>query len=149
MRMHMSLVATAGFLLAGPGEAAMTLFNDNYDISNWTLTTDSGDGSVVTALAPATITLIGSDSGQGIPVNTDFTVPVVDNGSFVFDWFYQTFDEPAWDPFGYLLNGVFFQLTDDLPAILTIQSGTHAVAVTVGDVFGFRIHSVDDQSGPA
>ena len=50
-------------------------------------------------------------------------------------------DGPGFDPFGYNVNGTFFQLTDDNGA--DAQSGTATVAVTAGDVFAFEQQSND------
>ncbi len=60
------------------------------------------------------------------------------------DWNYSTGDIPGFDSFGYVLNGTYIALTN--PAIGN-QSGTGAVAVNPGDVFGFRSATTDNFGG--
>lgn len=65
-----------------------------------------------------------------------------------FDWNYinNTVYPAVWDPFGYLLNGAFNNLTDGL---IHYQSGSTSFSVNSGDVFGFRQNSVDSIDGSA
>ena len=89
---------------------------------------------------------ISSDNQSGNPGETDLTVPVTDAASITFDWDYSTPDGPAFDSFGYLLNGVYTELTDAGGA--TNQNGSAGpIAVVPGDVFGFRSASVDGVFG--
>ena len=63
---------------------------------------------------------------------------------------------PAQDPAGYLLNGVFTQLSidefnidpPDAP-VPNPQSGSAAFAVAAGDIFGFYVDSLDSSFGEA
>jgi hypothetical protein len=64
-----------------------------------------------------------------------------------FDWNYSTADGPFWDPFGYLLNGSFTQVTNDGGGVF--QNGTSTFNVLAGDSFGFRIFTVDNLFGRA
>jgi len=65
-----------------------------------------------------------------------------------FDWAYVTADSsPVDDPFGYLLNGAFTQLTVDY--FPNIQSGSKSLSVLAADVFGFRQSSADSTNGRA
>ena len=115
-------------------------FIDPYDVSNWTSSTEYG-GSIHLSGAPTSITLISGD-GQVVASSQDFTIEAVDNGLVSFNWAFSTSDWGAsWDPFGYLLNGIFTQLTDDHG--LDTQRGTASFAVLAEDVFGFRAYSVD------
>ena len=139
------LACFLGFANAAPIEN----FTSDYDVSNWTQS--PGGGSIDTSGAPASIIEISSDSGTGLglPSDTDFTITSLDNGIVTFNWVYNTADQDGsfYDPFGWLLNGVFTQLTiDDL---FTTQSGTESFAVNAGDIFGFRITSEDSLLGPA
>ena len=137
------------FVASPQAKAVIVGFQGPYAPANWTLTTNGGDGSVVTLGAPTSITLIGSATGSGNPIPTDFTTLAVGDGLVSFSWNYETFDSegPNWDPFGYLLGGVFTQLTDDSGA--QTQSGTASFSVLAGQTFGFRVFSVDDTFGPA
>ena len=66
----------------------------------------------------------------------------------MFDWEYETEDEdgPGLDPFGFLLNADFFQLTDNDGD--DHQSGWESVSVLAGDLFGFLIIAEDSKGGP-
>ncbi|PKA83570.1 putative secreted protein (Por secretion system target) [Ulvibacter sp. MAR_2010_11] len=90
------------------------------------------------------IMVIGSDNSSGTEGFTDFTVPVSEAANITFDWDYTLNDAPGFDSFGYLLNGVYTMLTD--PG-LGNQSGSAAVAVAPGDVFGFRSQTDDNIFG--
>ena len=80
-------------------------------------------------------------------VNTDFTIAAPTAGTVSFDWNFSTLDGAQYDPFGYLLNGVFTQLTNDLGS--QTQSGSASFSVLSGDVFGFRQNSQDSGHGRA
>jgi hypothetical protein len=91
---------------------------------------------------------ISSDNGSAAEGWTDFTVNVTDPDTVSFDWDYTTDDGALWDSFGYLLNGVYTQLTDDNGS--NQQSGNSGpINVAPGDVFGFRSLSVDGDFGPS
>jgi len=109
---------------------------------------------------------------SGYPGYTDFTVEVNWSGVISFDWAYRSDDDrydAMYDSFGVLLNGVFDQLTwngvgpDPYPSPPSPYSGTsigpplfqppgavsggvlsHSVSVVQGDIFGFRINTLDN-----
>jgi MYXO-CTERM domain-containing protein len=137
--------ATLG-LAANPAQA-ITLFAGPYAPANWTQSI-GGDGSINTGFAPGSITLNGSDDYSGYK-NVDFTIAAPASGTVSFDWSYSSSDSdgPEYDPFGYLLNGSFAQLTDSAGS--SDQSGTASFSVLAGDVFGFRQNSDDSQYGGA
>ena len=134
--------------LANP---AFADFIGPYDVSNWNQSPEGG--FIDLSSAPSSILLISSDDGNG-ESNTDLTIEILTDGIVTFDWNYLTtepidpgFFGPEFDPFGYLLNGSFFQLTDDLGT--AEQSGWEEVTVLAGDIFGFRANSFDSLEGPA
>jgi subtilisin-like proprotein convertase family protein len=89
--------------------------------------------------------VIGSDNQSGTAGTTDFTVDVTDAAAISFDWIYTSNDpDPGFDSFGYLLNGVYTQLTDPGQGN---QNGTANVNVNPGDVFGFRAQTDDNIFG--
>ena len=135
--------ATLG-LAANPAQA-LTQFAGYYAPANWTQSIQ-GDGSINTGGAPASITLTGADDLGGNQ-NTDFTIAAPAAGTVSFNWSFSTADEPPFDPFGYLLNGAFTQLTDNDGA--QNQTGSASFNVLAGDVFGFRQNSDDSQLGRA
>ena len=119
-------------------------FSNYYNEDNWTRNLDGG--AIDTTGSPVSVTLISSNSGNGSS-NQDFTIASAGNGLVSFDWnFIATdIDNPGYDPFGYLLNGVFTQVTDNAGSYL--QTGTTSFAVSTGDIFGFRAHATDSVLG--
>ena len=137
--------ATLG-LAANPAQA-LTQFAGYYAPANWTQSIQ-GDGSINTGGAPASISLSGADDNSDTNQNTDFTIAAPTAGTVSFDWAYSNPDDsPQFDPFGYLLNGAFTQLTIN-DASLT-QSGSVSFSVLAGDVFGFRHNSLSYNFGRA
>jgi hypothetical protein len=136
--------ATLG-LAANPAQA-LTQFAGYYAPANWTQSIQ-GDGSISTGDAPASISLSGADDGSSINQNTDFTIAAPLAGTVSFDWAYSTAEGPVFDPFGYILNGGFAQLTDNGGG--QVQSGSASFSVLAGDVFGFRQNSIDSIFGRA
>jgi hypothetical protein len=137
--------ATLG-LAANPAQA-LTQFAGYYAPANWTQSIQ-GDGSINTGGAPASISLSGADDNSDTNQNTDFTIAAPTAGTVSFDWAYSNPDDsPQFDPFGYLLNGAFTQLTIN-DSNLT-QSGPVSFSVLAGDVFGFRQNSIDSRYGRA
>jgi hypothetical protein len=129
-------------------QASIVGFQGPYDPANWTFSTTGGNGSVDTSGAPTSITLVGSDAGTVAQILTDYTTLAVGDGLVSFSWDYFTFDgAPVFDPFGYLLDGTFTQLTDNGGAIS--QSGSASFSVLAGQTFGFRMVTVDDIYGRA
>ncbi|WP_410005989.1 GEVED domain-containing protein [Aequorivita nionensis] len=104
------------------------------------------DPMALLATLPTTyeVMVIGSDNQSGNEGFTDFTVNVTEAANVTFDWDFTLNDAPGFDGFGYLLNGTYTQLTDPL---LGNQSGSAAVAVAPGDVFGFRAQTDDNLFG--
>ena len=139
-------LASATLGLAASPAQAVTNFAGDYAPGNWTQSI-GGDGSINTGGAPTIITLTGADDSGG-DQNTDFTIAPPTAGTVSFNWSYVTNDisSPYWDPFGYLLNGVFTPLTDSSGALT--QSGFASFSVLATDLtFGFRQNSVDSSGG--
>ncbi len=131
---------------------ASASFTGYYDVANWATTyvPDPNNGSVDTTNAPASVTLIGP-SNLTIFSYVDFTIPVAGSQTISFDWEYESLDtasndDPTFDPFGYLLNGLFKQLTIDGGP--STQLGSVSVQVSAGDTFGFEQQSLDGLDGP-
>ena len=82
--------------------------------------------------------------------NVDLTIAAVGSGTVSFSWDFTTNDSfglAFFDPFGYLLNSVFTELTESFGA--STQTGAVSFSVQAGDVFGFRQASSDSQLGAA
>lgn len=135
--------ATLG-LAANPAQA-WTLFSGYYAPTNWTQSVQL-DGSIDTSNAPTSIILRSANNGGGAK-NTDFTIAAPTAGTVSFDWNFSTDDTAFYDPFGYLLNGAFTQLTNDGGP--DNQSGSVTFSVLTGGVFGFRQNSTDSCCGRA
>ncbi len=124
------------------------IFYGPYDITNWMVTTtDDGDGYVDWTGAPASVKLVGADNAVGSSLTLFTTVAPFDD--FIeFYWFYRTVDvAPSFDPAGFVINGVYTQLTDDAGPL--VQSGYASISVLAGQQFGFYVHSLDSAFGRA
>jgi len=136
-------------LFAWMGQANALVVNDFtgvYDVSNWSMSLDGG--VIDTSGAPASIVEVSSNAGGGFS-STDFTIAAAGNGMVTFDWLYSTtdVDGSSFDPFGWLLNGTFTQVTTN--GSFAVQSGTESFAVMVGDIFGFSAQATDSVLGSA
>ena len=137
-----ALVAAA--LVAAPMPAAAVGFSGDYDPSNWTTTLSPlSDGSVDTTNAPNDITITGPDNQQ-VPSFINYTIIAPSSGTVSFGWQYSTIDDPGFDSFGYLINGVQTQLTDDQT---TPHPSGSSFYVASGDIFGFYVASTDGEFG--
>jgi hypothetical protein len=128
--------------------ATSTGFAGYFAPANWTLETNGGSGSVDASGAPAQVVITSSNSDQGKVIDTQYKITITTAGVIKFDWDFFTFDYAGarWDPFGYSVNGNFVQLTSDSELIMT-ESGSHSVAVNVGDIFAFVARTIDDGYG--
>jgi phosphatidylethanolamine-binding protein (PEBP) family uncharacterized protein len=122
-------------------------FAGAFATSNWSLVnTAGGSGSVDLTDAPDEIVLSGSDNGSATLTSTNYQITVPCNGTISFSWIYNTADmNSAYDPFGYMLNGVFTQVVAN--GLSSTQVGTTTVPVSAGDVFGFSIFTIDNLFG--
>ena len=126
-------------------------FSGGYDPANWTTTnTGCASGSVDASGAPSSVAITGAE----VPGGCGASLITYSNsggycGTICFDWAFSTSDcdGPSFDPFGYMVNGVGTQLTDNGGS--NNQSGTTCVTVNPGDVFAFYIFSVDTYCGSA
>ncbi|MCY7332121.1 MAG: PEP-CTERM sorting domain-containing protein [Pseudanabaena sp. CAN_BIN31] len=123
-------------------------FSGAYIPANFTLTNINANGSVNTFGAPASIALTGSNSGGGSGSgSTTYTAFAAAAGTVSFDWSYTTTDAATfYDPFGFVKNGVFTQLTIDSFSNKN-ANGTASFAVIGGDTFGFQSNTGDNGGG--
>lgn len=126
-------------------------FIGEYALSNFTLTNTNADGTAFVSPDGSTLTLIGPNTGSGIPGTTDLTTVAKGTGLVQFQYSFSTLDiwDPS-DPFGmpfdwagYLINANFVELANQ-----DGQSGTASFAVTLGQTFGFRAASEDNIGEP-
>jgi hypothetical protein len=126
-------------------------FSGEFAPANWVFDSDGGDGNVDVSSAPASIRIIGSDSQANVENNTTYciTIPGSNNGVLNFTWNYETVDQDGaeWDPFGYAVNSVITQLTDNNGP--DSQNGNVNLNINAGDIFCFVANSVDQLFGEA
>ncbi|MBK9257004.1 MAG: HYR domain-containing protein [Saprospiraceae bacterium] len=128
-------------------------FENEFAPGNWTLSnSNAGDGDVDESLAPSSITITGSNTVVNPGGNnTDYciTVPGSTSGEITFDWSYTTSDADGsfWDRFGYVVDGIFTQLSDN--AGPNNQMGSVTIPLSPDQEFCFRIFSVDQVAGAA
>ena len=113
----------------------------------WTFTDDTGGASISGAYPSFTIT--GSDLFDLEDDLAVYTQTFASAQAVSFAWNYVTDDccGSAWDPAGYILNGVQHQLSINGPANQG-SSGVATIAVDAGDVFGWYVESLDSSQGP-
>lgn len=123
-------------------------FTAEYDASNWQLTQDHG--SAVFSDDKTELTLVSSNDGQTADAITDAIFGNAHaDGIISFDWLYTSDDFPFFDYFGWLLNDDFSLLSDRGDNAERRQEGSAEFAVEQGDIFGFRMISVDSMEGSA
>jgi len=92
------------------------------------------------------IVLGSADDGGGGRTYTDLSIVSPFKGSLSFAWAYTTADRdgPSYDPFGYIINGSYTELTTpDLKS----QSGSLEISLNSGDRFTLREWSTDSILG--
>ena len=137
-------LATAGLAAVAMPAAAKADFSGYYAPSHWTLTnTNGGSGFVDTSGAPASIVLHGSADQSLNTTDTDFTIAAAASGTVSFHWSYFSTDTGPFDAAYFLLNGVPTFLADNGSQ----GSGNFSIAVSGGNIFGFRVESLDNLFG--
>lgn len=127
-----------------PNEAAAQ-FSGLFAPGNWTLDNENADGSVNTSGAPTSISLTSGNSGSGGEGATTWSRLAPTNGRVAFAWNFTTNDGAGvYDPFGYVANGAFAQLTSDA---LGAQVGTSGFSILSGQQMGFRARTIDNAQG--
>jgi len=127
-------IASSFNLQAGP----ITVFSLPF-----TLTNESADGFANVSPDGLTLVLTGGNDGSGLPGTTALTTTALYSGLVSFNYSYSTLDKPGFDTAGYLLQGTFFQL-----AMMDGISGSTSFPVGVGQTFGFRVATVDNEGEP-
>jgi hypothetical protein len=131
-----ALVAFATVAAVAPAQAAFVLANTN-----------GGDG-FVTLGAPGSFTLFSADNGVGA-ASTTFTNIASLSRLVTYNFVYTTNDRDGsdFDPAGYVVDGVFTQLsTSGLPNGGS-NGGTVTFSVLAGQSYGFYVNATDSQLG--
>lgn len=128
-----ALALTSAIIISGSALAdTFTLANDN-----------GGDGYSVPF--GSGVDLFGADNGVGANYTT-YTATALSDQLISINWIYHTDDaDPSYDPAGYVINGVFSQLTNS--AGPNDQSGSFLVNVLTGDIYGIYVYSTDSLFG--
>ncbi len=125
-------------------------FTGDFDLSNWASNV-TGNGSTDDTEAPDSVTLNSAnfdDEADAGFYTTDLCIQVPADGTIVFSWSYTSEDLlPVFDPFGYILEGNFTELTD--PSGPAQQTGVATVAVAAGEEFCFSQQTLDGLTGAA
>jgi hypothetical protein len=142
MKGRMLRLAVLAFSVAGvmPLEAG---FVGNYQLGNFLLTNVEADGFAVTPDGGVSVVLTGGNTGSGQPGSTDLTIPANAAGIVAFTFLYSSLDLPGFDYAGYILGSTFLQFADS-----DGQSATVTFPVIAGQIFGFRIGTVDNTGEP-
>lgn len=139
------LLLCAAVLMMNSGHAATVHdFTGEFAIEQWVMALQGG--SIDTSGAPATLSFTSSDLDNG-ESQQQLSIAASAAGTVSFSWAFDTFDNsPVFDPFGYTVNGVFFQVSvDDSPD--NAHSGSSSFSVSAGDRFGFAARSFDSNFG--
>ena len=144
-----SILAAAALALVAPFANAAVFT----DCTPFSAVTNGGSGIAQEVAAGPQVDcafqLISNNNGTG-GLDTAWIATATADMTVVFDWDYETFDVdgPAFDPFGYIINGVKTQLTDN--AGPDNQDGTgETFNVLAGDIFGWYIEATDGILGAA
>jgi hypothetical protein len=112
-KLSMATVGAAVVALGAVDSAQAFGFTGAYAPSNWTLSNNNTNGYVDTSNAPSSISIIGGEEGGSGSGQTTYTTTALIGGLLSFNWSYGTADwNPSYDPFGFVLNGAFTQLTN-------------------------------------
>jgi hypothetical protein len=149
-RLVWAALLAAGTLAIGGQACAADIF---------TLQNSNGGDGGVTLLSGGGFDVFGSNNGHplgfGGPIAnlTSYTATAGAAETLAFDWTYTTHDQSGaqFDPGGYLVNGVKFQVSpaSSDPAFYTGESGHLVLDLAAGDTYGFYIFSTDSQVGRA
>ncbi|MBC7882252.1 MAG: PEP-CTERM sorting domain-containing protein [Anaerolineae bacterium] len=116
-------------------------FTGPYVSANWTLAQTNANGLVTNN--GATVVLTGGNNNTNVAGTTLYTIAAAASGTVSFSWSYSSNDSAGYDFSGYVVNNVFTSLSSGL----TPTSGTVSFNVTAGQVFGFRVTTLDNTFG--
>lgn len=143
-RLRMVTFCSALLFLGGFLQPAKAAFIGEYALGNFTLTNSAfADGSATSPDGGLSVILTGSNTGSGLDGTTDLTIAALGTGLVRFQFSYFSEDDPTFDSAGYRLGSTFVMFADQ-----SGQAGTVEIPVTVGQVFGFSVHTNDNTFGP-
>jgi hypothetical protein len=114
-----------------------------YPLTAFHLLNTNADGSAVSFDGGVSVVLTGGNNGTGLAGTADLLATATVAGLIAFDYFYSSLDFPGFDWAGYVVNHQFTQLADT-----NGQSGSTSFSVSAGDMFGFRVETLDNTEEP-
>ena len=114
-----------------------------YELNSFTLTNTNADGNVLSPDGGLTFILTGGNDGSGLGGFTDLLIAANASGTVQFTYRYASLDLPGFDFAGYLVGSTFTRIADS-----DGQSGGISFGVSSGQLFGFRIETLDNLSEP-
>jgi hypothetical protein len=114
-----------------------------YSLGNFTLLNQNADGTAVTMDGGLSVILTGGNTGSGLQGSTDLFITAAATGTVHFQYSYFSLDDPSFDAAGYLIDGLFTQLTDT-----SGDSGVTDFPIVAGHSFGFRVATLDNIGEP-
>lgn len=130
-----------------PIHFASSSFSGPYDFENWTIVrTPLNVGGDITTTGDTELKIIGPNDGIGGTI--DFTIEVVEDGNWTFDWFYDSIDIDFFDGGGYLVNETYTELASNGIAPESGSFLTTPIQVNEGDIIGYRVRTDDGLNGP-
>jgi hypothetical protein len=139
LKSHFGLALVLLAAAATPLEAA---FIGGYVPSNFTLVNVNADG-LATLQGNGSLLVLGGNNGSGDPGTTDFLIAALETGIVQFNFFYDAQDVPGFDFAGYIIGSSFTQIADTVG-----QSGFISFNVIIGQIFGFRVATLDNTGEP-
>ena len=150
--MNFRTFALSAAALLGMMGSAQAAFTGDYAAGQWaTAVTNGGNGTAAIATDGSTLTLSSSNYEPFtdlVASDVLYSITLQSNVTVSFDWAYSSADEngSTGDPFGYSINGVFTQLSQN--DSWDNQSGhVGSLVLHSGDVLSFVAKSTDSIFG--
>ncbi|MDI1355566.1 MAG: hypothetical protein PSX36_11640, partial [bacterium] len=149
MKLVYKVLASLSFLLIYPNFISAQ-FSGGFAPTNWGTVAVNSDGITNSGGAPASIFMVSGNNSSGTPGTNDYTIAITQAGLITFNWNYTTSDGANWDYPMFLLNGVATMVNGYSTSGSAVQSGSQTcIPVSPGNVFGFRMYTVDNVAGAA
>jgi hypothetical protein len=131
----------ASLFFAAPAKAA---FVGDYALERFVLiNTGTSDGTAALLNGGLSLALIGGNSGSGEPGSTELFIAASAAGMVQFRYVYSSRDEPGFDS-GWYIWGDSVNFLADTDG----QSGQVSFPVSAGQIFGWRVDSMDNTFEP-
>ena len=118
-------------------------FIGEYSTDHFTVANVNGPGSFLSAGNGLSVVITGPNNGSGLEGYIDVTTTMAHSGLIQFQYTYSSLDGAGYDYGGYFIGGGFIPLADT-----DGQSATVLATVNAGDLFGFRVGSLDNTGEP-